>query len=51
MSERNIVQLAHKYHVEQEVEFFPGSGIDRGVKGRFTIVRLLNKTDGPERIY
>jgi hypothetical protein len=61
VSERNIVQLAHKYHVEQEVEFFPGSGIDRGVKGRFTIVRLLpiegaipqyrvkNKTDGHER--
>ena len=50
MSERNIVQLAHKYRVEQEVEFLPGSGIDRRPKGRFTILGLLNKTDGHERV-
>src|ERR1051326_5086001 len=28
VSERNIVQLAHRYHVAQEVEFLPGSGIE-----------------------
>jgi hypothetical protein len=28
----------------------PGSGIDRRPKGRFTILRLLNKTDGHERV-
>lgn len=61
MSERNIIQLAHRYHVDQEVEFTPGSGVDRGAKGRFTIVRLLpiegaipqyrvKKTDGHERV-
>ena len=50
MSERNIFQVVHRYRLEKEVEFLPGSGIDRRPKGRFTILRLLNKTDGHERV-
>jgi hypothetical protein len=49
VSQRNIVQAVHRYRLEEEVEFLPGSGIDRRPKGRFTILRLLNKTDGHER--
>jgi len=50
VSERNIFQIVHRYRLEKEVEFLPGSGIDRRPKGRFTILRLLNKTDGHERV-
>ena len=50
VSERNIFQVVHRYRLEKEVEFLPGSGIDRRPKGRFTILRLLNKTDGHERV-
>ena len=50
MSERNIFQVVHRYRLEKEVELLPGSGIDRRPKGRFTILRLLNKTDGHERV-
>jgi hypothetical protein len=50
VSERNIFQVVHRYRLEKEVEFLPGSGIDRRPKGRFTIVRLLNKTDGHESV-
>jgi hypothetical protein len=31
----------HKYCIEHAVEFFPDRGIERTVKGRFKIVRLL----------
>ena len=31
----------HEFRVGQEVDFFPGRGVDRGSKGSFTIVRLL----------
>ena len=50
VSERNIFQVVHRYRLEKEVELLPGSGIDRRPKGRFTILRLLNKTDGHERV-
>ena len=50
VSERNIFQVVHRYRLEKEIEFLPGSGIDRRPKGRFTILRLLNKTDGHERV-
>jgi hypothetical protein len=62
MSERNILRLVHRYRIEQGVEFFPASGIDRKAKGQYTVVRLLpidgaipqyrvrNKTDGHERV-
>ena len=50
VSERNIFQVVHRYRLEKEVEFLPGSDIDRRPKGRFTILRLLNKTDGHERV-
>ena len=29
VSERNIFQVVHRYRLEKEVEFLPGSGIDR----------------------
>ena len=50
VSERNIFQVVHRYRLEKEIEFLPGSGIDRRPKGRFTILGLLNKTDGHERV-
>ena len=62
MSERNVVLFVHRYRVEQAVEFFPASGIDRKAKGQYTVVRLLpiegaipqyrlkNKADGHERV-
>ena len=62
MSERIILPLAHRYRIEQGVEFFPASGIDRKAQGQYTIVRLLptdgaipryrvkNKNDGHERV-
>jgi hypothetical protein len=62
MSERNVLLLLHRYRVEQGVEFFPAAGIDRKVKGQYTVVRLLpidgaipqyrvkNKIDGHERV-
>lgn len=31
----------HKFRVGQAVEFFPDPGVDRGSRGRYTIVRLL----------
>src|SRR3979411_252958 len=61
MSERNVLVFAHRYRVEQAVDF-PASGIDRKAKGPYTVVRLLpmdgaiaqyrvkNKTDGHERV-
>lgn len=51
----------HKFRVGQAVEFFPDSGVDRGSRGRYTIVHLLpldgsapqyrlkNTPDGHER--
>jgi hypothetical protein len=31
----------HKFRVGQAVEFFPDPGVDRGSRGRYTIIRLL----------
>jgi hypothetical protein len=54
--------LGHKLRVGQEVDFFPGRGVDNGRKGYFTILRLLpiagdtpqyrirNNADGQERM-
>jgi hypothetical protein len=62
MAERNVILLIHRYCVEQAVEFFPASGIDRKAKGQYTVVRLLpiegaipqyrlkNQIDGHERV-
>jgi hypothetical protein len=62
MPERNILPIAHRYRIEQGVEFFPAGGIDRKAKGQYTVVRLLpgegaipqyrvkNKADGHERV-
>jgi hypothetical protein len=62
MLERNVLVFVHRYRAEQAVEFFPGPGVDRKAKGRYTVVGLLpmdgaiaqyrvkNKTDGHERV-
>jgi hypothetical protein len=55
--------MSHKFHVGQAVEFSPEPGVDRGSRGRYTVVSLLpldergtpqyrlkNATDGHERI-
>jgi hypothetical protein len=53
---------AHKFHVDQVVQFFPNRGVDHKAKGQYTIVRLLpmdgntpqyrirNKDGGQERM-
>jgi hypothetical protein len=55
--------MSHKFHVGQAVEFSPEPGVDRGSRGRYTIISLLpldergtpqyrlkNAADGHERI-
>jgi hypothetical protein len=55
--------MSHKFHVGQAVGFFPEPGVDRGSRGRYTIISLLppdergtaqyrlkNTVDGHERI-
>jgi hypothetical protein len=55
--------MSHKFHAGQTVEFSPDPGVDRGSRGRYTIISLLpldergtpqyrlkNAADGHERI-